>query len=191
MEICLKNNHEKEFKVLSVACGPAWEIQDFLKNSEYKHKVGLTLLDQDAEAINEAKKGIAKIETKQPFSVNFIQESVRVLLKTKEPSLNYGKFQFIYSMGLFDYLTQPVAQAIAQKLYSMLSPENGVLIIGNYHKKNESRIYMEYLLDWVLFYRDEESMIELTEDFPGKFKTEIGFEPSGCQMFLKITREGS
>lgn len=191
LESCLKENllQGDEFRILSLACGPAWEIQDFLKESEHKHKVSFVLLDQDSEAIDEAKSGIEKIKTDKPFSTHFIQESVRVLLKTKEPSLNYGKFQFIYSMGLFDYLTQPVAQAIIHKLYSMLSPNKGELIIGNYHKTNDSRIYMEYLLDWVLFYRDEEMMMDLVEDLPGKFSTKIGFEPSGCQMFLKIIKE--
>jgi hypothetical protein len=47
---------------------------------------------------------------------------------------------------------------------------------------------MEYIMDWVLYYRDEESMFELLEDIPKNFTSEVGFDDSGTQMFLRVEK---
>ena len=90
-------------------------------------------------------------------------------------------------MGLYDYLTDSVAKVLTEKLYSMLCP-GGILIIGNYHVENETRKYMEYIMDWVLYFRDEESMFELLEDIPKNFTSEVGIDDSGTQMFLRVEK---
>jgi extracellular factor (EF) 3-hydroxypalmitic acid methyl ester biosynthesis protein len=97
-----------------------------------------------------------------------------------------GRFDFIYSMGLFDYLTPPVARAVLARLYDLLAP-GGVLLVGNYHVRNPSRLYMEYWLDWRLFHRTEASFLELAEVLPAA-RREITFDATGCQMFLRLER---
>lgn len=183
----LSTSGKEDFKILSIACGPAWEMQDFLRESQFKYQAKVFLLDQDEEALGEAQKGINSIPTDKPFQVQFIKESVRTILKTGSPELKFGQYDFIYSMGLYDYLTDPVAKVLTEKLYSMLCP-GGILILGNYHVENETRKYMEYIMDWVLYYRDEESMFELLEDIPQGFSSEVGFDDSGTQMFLKVEK---
>ena len=37
-------------------------------------------------------------------------------------------------------------------------------------------------------YRDEESMFELLEDIPQGFTSEVGFDDSGTQMFLRVEK---
>ena len=66
-------------------------------------------------------------------------------------------------MGLFDYLTPPVARAVLEKLYQLLKP-GGELMIGNFHVSNPSKYYMEYWADWVLYYRTEEEFRDLPKD---------------------------
>jgi extracellular factor (EF) 3-hydroxypalmitic acid methyl ester biosynthesis protein len=183
----LSTSGKDDFKILSIACGPAWEMQDFLRESPYKHQAKIFLLDQDDEALGEAKSGIESIPTEKPFQIEFIKESVRTILKTGSPEIKFGQYDFIYSMGLYDYLTDSVAKVLTEKLYSMLCP-GGILILGNYHVENETRKYMEYIMDWVLYYRDEESMFELLEDLPQGFTSEVGFDDSGTQMFLRVEK---
>jgi extracellular factor (EF) 3-hydroxypalmitic acid methyl ester biosynthesis protein len=89
-------------------------------------------------------------------------------------------------MGMFDYLTPPVAKALLQKLYDLLQPR-GAIVVGNYHASNPSRYYMAYWLDWVLYYRTEAEMLELTAPLAGA-KSSILFDESGSQMFLKVER---
>lgn len=176
------------YKIMSVACGPAWEIRDFLESGENRFRMDLVLLDQDEEALEEARSGIEAIPVEKPIRVTYLRDSVRRLLKTANPSRVYGEFDLIYSLGLFDYLTAPVAKAVLMKLYSLAAP-GGHLIIGNYHVGNPTRIYMDYLMDWSLIYRDEESFRGLASDLTGMADLKIGFEETGSQMFLHVRKE--
>ncbi len=118
--------------------------------------------------------------------VVYLQESVRTMLTTRQLSSKWGHFRFIYSMGLFDYLTPPVAKAVLRNLYQLLQP-GGEMIIGNFHVSNPSKIYMEYWGDWVLYYRTEEEFLNLLKIEQGVEKS-VTFDDTGIQMFLRIKR---
>ena len=87
-------------------------------------------------------------------------------------------------MGLFDYLTPPVASAVLGKLYQLLKPD-GELVIGNFHVRNPSRYYMEYWLDWVLYYRNEDDFKNLIKKAPSADVT-VASDDTGVQMFLQV-----
>ena len=89
-------------------------------------------------------------------------------------------------MGLYDYLTVRVAQAVTEKLYNLLKP-GGELLIGNYHDGTETRLYMEYWLDWNLIYRTEEEMVKVAKKIPNA-NTKVEFEGSKSQMFLTVKK---
>ena len=149
-------------RLMSVACGPAYELSDLFLSAADAEKFHCTLLDQDSEALEEAGERIAIVEKKFDCKINstYLKDSVRTMIRTHDLHKIWGRFDFIYSMGLFDYLTQPVAKAVIEKIYSLLEP-GGYLLIGNYHYSNKSRWFMEYWLDWVLYYRSDEDMINL------------------------------
>jgi len=178
----------KKLKVLSVACGPAFELQDILLSPEDCEKYHFTLLDQDRHALYEAAHLIDQIERNlgAKAHVDYLNESVRTMLATSQLREKWGQFDFIYSMGLFDYLTPPVASAVLGKLYQILNP-GGTTLIGNFHVSNPSRCYMEYWLDWVLYYRTEEEFIDLLRDAQSA-EASVYFEDSGSQMFLQVEK---
>jgi hypothetical protein len=93
--------------------------------------------------------------------------SVRTVLQTARPAEQWGRFHLVYSMGLFDYLTDSTAAAVLQKLWDLVLP-GGELVVGNFHPKNESRVFMEYWADWVLWYRDEQDVLQLAGELPGR-----------------------
>ena len=176
------------FAILSVACGPARELQDFFVTDEDYQRLEVTLLDQDEEALAAARMMIDVLGQKKsrPLTVKWVNDSVRTLLRTRDLAGRLGRFDFIYTMGMFDYLTPPVAKALLAKLYDLLQPR-GMIVVGNYHASNPSRYYMAYWLDWVLYYRTEAEMLELTAPLPGARST-ISYDESGSQMFLKVER---
>ncbi len=184
-----KLHSNNKMKVLSVACGPAFELQDVITSPEDGDRFHFTLLDQDENALSEARSQIALIEKKlgRKIEVEFLNESVRTMLKTQELNKMWGSFDYVYSMGLFDYLTPPVAKAVIGKLYQVLNA-GGEMAIGNFHISNTSRYYMEYWLDWVLYYRTEHEFVDLLKNQP-LAETNILFEDTGCQMFLH-TKKG-
>jgi extracellular factor (EF) 3-hydroxypalmitic acid methyl ester biosynthesis protein len=178
----------EKLKVLSVACGPAFEMQDILLSSEDCDKYHFTLLDQDRQALYEAATLIGQIEKKldTKIYVDYLNESVRTMLASTPLREKWGRFDYIYSMGLFDYLTPPVASAVLGKLYEILRP-GGTMLIGNFHVSNPSRCYMEYWLDWVLYYRTEEEFADLLLNAESEEAT-VFFEDSGSQMFLQVEK---
>jgi len=180
----------EKLKVLSVACGPACELKDVLVAPEDCRHFHFTLLDQDRGALYEAAELIHEIESSlnTKIHVDYLNESVRTMLATPHLKNKWGQFHFIYSMGLFDYLTPPVAAAVLSKLYQLLKP-GGELVIGNFHISNPSRYYMEYWLDWVLYYRSEEDFRHLLRDAPDA-EIEVSFEDTGVQMFLQVRKKG-
>ncbi|OHD71962.1 MAG: hypothetical protein A2W19_02175 [Spirochaetes bacterium RBG_16_49_21] len=177
------------FRILSVASGPATELQDLLATADDFNKFSFTLFDQDTSALMEAARGIEQIEKMKnsKAKVTYLKDSVRTMLKTSKISEKWGQFHYIYSMGLFDYLTPPVAAVLLQKLYELLIP-GGQLFVGNYSVNNPSRYYMEYWCDWVLYYRTEEEFLNLLND--NTAKKSVYIEDSGSQMFLQIKKEG-
>jgi extracellular factor (EF) 3-hydroxypalmitic acid methyl ester biosynthesis protein len=187
----MKDHQQKEpgkkSRVLSVACGPAQEIQDILISHDDRKRYHFTLLDQDRTALYEAAKSVDETERGLggKIAVDYLNESVRTMLSTPRLISEWGQFHFIYSLGLFDYLTPPVAAAVVKKLYQLLTP-GGEMVIGNFHVSNPSKYYMAYWLDWVLYYRKQSDLKNLLRD--ASAKTDVFFDDTGVQMFLHVRK---
>jgi extracellular factor (EF) 3-hydroxypalmitic acid methyl ester biosynthesis protein len=181
-EFSIPNN--EIFRFMSVACGPAYELSDLFISVDDAKNFQCTLLDQDTEALEEAMGNIHNIEKVLNHEIQVVKlnDSVRTMLRTPDIHKMWGRFHLIYSMGLFDYLTQPVAKAVIESIYSMLEP-GGTMLVGNYHVQNFSRFFMEYWLDWVLYYRTEKDMTDLLCDTNAE-AVSVFFEEAGCQVFL-------
>jgi extracellular factor (EF) 3-hydroxypalmitic acid methyl ester biosynthesis protein len=176
------------YRVFSVASGAARELENIIITPADCQDYRITLLDQDPEALAEASNCIKRIENRFTATLehNFIFESVRTMLRIKDLKKEWGDFHFIYSMGLFDYLSPRVGKAVLEKLYTLLLP-GGTMVIGNYHESNPTKTYMDYWGDWVLYYRSEEDFLELTSELSAQ-NVKIIYEESGCQMFLILTK---
>ena len=180
--------HKGKIKVLSVGCGPAFELRDILKTPEDCRKYHFILFDQDATALSEAADLIRTIEDKMSArpKVDYVQGSVRFMLFSRQFGQKCGKFQYIYSLGLFDYLTCRVAKAVLDRLYRLLET-GGELVVGNYHVSNSSKYFMEYWGDWPILHRTEEEFRGLfTDESSGR--ASMIYDDTGIQMFLCIEK---
>jgi extracellular factor (EF) 3-hydroxypalmitic acid methyl ester biosynthesis protein len=178
----------KILKILSVACGPVCELENLIQSKEDILKIHLTLLDQDQLALEEAHRTIFQIEKKFGLKIKviYLQDSIRTIMRDKDWAERIGPFDFIYSMGLFDYLTTLVGKVLMTKLFNLLE-DNGNLLIGNFHYQNVSRRFLEYWHDWVLFYRNEQEMEELLDSTKAE-NVNVFFEETHCQMFLEARK---
>jgi extracellular factor (EF) 3-hydroxypalmitic acid methyl ester biosynthesis protein len=175
--------------VLSVGCGPAFELQNILKSPQDCVKYHFTLFDQDPIALSEAADVVKNIETtlSQSPAVDYVQGSVRTMIFSRKLKQKLGQFDYIYALGLFDYLTSRVAKAVLERLYQLLSP-GGELVIGNYHVSNPSRHYMGYWGDWFLIHRTEEELKSLFQHKTND-RVSILYDETGSQMFLQIQKQ--
>ena len=180
----LQLQQQEKLRILSVACGPAWEIKDILATKSDFERYHFTLMDQDDLALNEAHQFIDEIERKlgAKAQVDYVQASVRSMITNKVFKGDKGKFHFIYSMGLFDYLSTPVAMRVMERLYDLLSPQ-GYLVVGNFHVSNVSRNFMEYWGDWYLIHRTKDEIRNLLKSAHAEDVSVI-FENTGNQLFL-------
>lgn len=186
-----KSRGRKRIKILSVACGPAFELNDVLVSRKDCNQLSITLFDQDQYALMEAAKEIDAIERRLSarVDVTYLRESVRTMLFASELSEKWGQFDFVYSMGLFDYLTPPVARATVKKLLQLTVP-GGEIAVGNFHISNPSRYYMEYWLDWAIVYRNEHDMLDFVAD-EAVTDPRVVFDESGVQMILRAGKEST
>ncbi len=177
-------------KVLSVACGPARELAEVFRTADDCRRIAITLLDQDEEALDAARATVKRLEAERGAGIasRTVNDSVRTLLKEPDLPRRLGRYDFIYTMGMFDYLTPPVAKAVLARLYELLEP-GGVAAVGNYHVANRSRYYMAYWLDWILYYRTEEEMMGLAAGLPNARAT-VDLDDTRCQMFLRVEKPG-
>ena len=178
----------ERLKVLSVACGPAFELNRLLGTADDCVQYEFTLLDQDPLALLQVGNQIETIERRlgRKVKVQYLHESVRTMMSTRRMASRWGQFDLIYSMGLLDYLTAPVAKALITNLYKFLQP-GGEMIIGNCHTWNPIKVYMEYWGDWALFYRKENELLKMVQDLPDAQAT-VTVDDMDIQMLLRIKR---
>jgi hypothetical protein len=174
----------KVIKMLSVASGPAVELQTLLRDSRIGDELDLeiSLLDQDLESLKHAQGRLRALSRKSKIKINYINRSIKTVIMRGLDNINYD---LVYALGVFDYLSNPVAFATAKRLYEALEP-GGTLIIGNFDIKNPTRTTMELALDWNLIHRSEEELYNLFSPISPEIKIER--EKEAVNLFCVISK---
>lgn len=162
-------------RILSVASGHCRELDGSLLINGIRQPEYIAL-DQDRDAC-----ALAEREYGRPW-VRVIPAGIKSLLGNTS---DLGQFDFIYSAGLFDYLSDAVARALLERLCAMLRP-NGRLLIANFLPNCFGRGYLEGMMDWHLTYRTDRDLCALLPKSvsPGK-----AFEdPHGNVVYVEASR---
>lgn len=176
----------------SLACGPAREIVDFLHQVDPSEssKYSFILMDQDLDALLNAKRNISDVVLARGLKCEliFAPLSVRSVLEQTEEAqfLSSVKFDFLYTAGLYDYLTQPVAKALSMTLFESVKP-GGMFIVGNFHPDNPTKTISELVADWRLVHRGDEQMLDLVPDHLVATKN-LHFDDQKIDVFLETIK---
>ena len=120
-------------------------------------KVGSFLaLDQDQRSLDVIRADYGSLGI-EPRHV-----SVQDLLQGSRP---VHDADLIYALGLYDYLTDLIAQRLTAALFQMLAP-GGTLLIGNFMPGILEAGAMEAFMDWRLLYRTPEQLKSVSRDVP-------------------------
>jgi extracellular factor (EF) 3-hydroxypalmitic acid methyl ester biosynthesis protein len=175
-----KATSERPARILSVAAGPALEIQALLAvHDGLLERSHFVLLDQDPRALAHARRQINAV-TSDASNVEYLRCDIREVIKH---GLEQPRFDLIYSAGLFDYFSDRTARAAAARLAESLAL-GGSLVIGNFGPGGPSRALMELVLDWHLTYRSADRLKELYSTLGHPVHIEA--EPSGINLFAII-----
>ena len=179
----------KTARILNVGCGPAWEIQDFLKATQLSDQAEFTLIDFNEETLAHTGKKLmdAKCRFSRQTQIRTQQVSVYELLKrTQRNSPVTEKFDLIYCAGLFDYLAPDTCRALMELWFDSLSP-GGLMLIANMDDTKPFRNFIEFILDWQLIYRNSAEIFSLV---PKRCReaTRVIAEPTSVNLFLHIRK---
>jgi extracellular factor (EF) 3-hydroxypalmitic acid methyl ester biosynthesis protein len=182
-------DEQRIFTALTVACGPAIEVQRFIRNNPLSSQCALHLMDFNEETLEYVKKRTtAAVETSgHKPALKFIQKSVDDLLKNihLESEGFLPSYDMIYCAGLFDYFPDNVCRNLLQLYYRWLRP-GGLLVATNVHSNNPSKPMMEHLLEWYLIYRDEAGLAALApKESDGG---EVFADDTGVNIFLTVRK---
>jgi len=155
----------RTFSALSIGCGPAMEVQRFIRHSDYAQGARIALVDFNRETLDHAEERIrdAISDSGRDADVSFIRRSVHSLLKNAAIGFEQdfsACFDFVYCAGLFDYLSDKVCARLLRLFYSWTSP-TGRLLVTNMHERTLNRYLLEHQAEWFLIYRSEEQMLSM------------------------------
>lgn len=161
-------------RILSVASGSARELIELAEEGKIDKPLYFDCLDVEPEAFEYIKKSLEKIipENKKNLNIRFIQADFLDLIKGRDIHDLFKKYDFVYSSGLFDYLTGRMAKRLISYLFGLLD-NAAPLIVTNAKKDDYYRAYYEMLGGWKLIHRSEKEMLDLASEIKEKCFTEI------------------
>lgn len=176
-------------RVFNLACGPAVEVQRFLRECEESDLAEIDLLDFNAETLEYTRERIqeARMSAGRETPVRYFQRSVHQLLRaaTQGGEEEFTGYDVVYCAGLFDYLSQRVCKRLVELFCTMVRP-GGTVVVTNVAAANPRKAWMEYLMEWNLIYRGDAEMQDLVPEGLPVEKISILPDQTGVNLFLEI-----
>lgn len=182
----------KHLKVLTLGGGPCREWLELNANRRRKwceRKVKLTYLDQDEEATEFSR---CHLKSNRLLSaVEYRNESLLSFIRSPVWQSRYGKYDFVYILGVGDYLGNSfLTDVIVQGLN--LIQGSGRFVITQKDSIRFNFTFLNWFCDWSFVRRNKEEFSLLLQEAisksDGNFKYEIIREDTGQIMFGIITR---
>jgi SAM-dependent methyltransferase len=134
-------------EVLTIAAGHLREANRSVALKEGRLKRWVAL-DQDPLSVGSISRDFSGT------CIEAVDGSVRGILGGRH---DFGKFDFVYAAGLYDYLNDKVSIKLTQRCLNMLKP-NGVFLFANFATDIMVDGYMETFMNWALLLRSETDM---------------------------------
>ena len=184
-----KNRESRKARVLSLGCGPAQEVVEFLRTGDAP-EIGLTLVDQDQRSLAHVNWTLSKllVPRRAPMPAQYLHIGFKQLLAYGDVLDAIQQQDLIYTAGLFDYLSPRIAQRLAARLFEKLRP-GGVLAIGNFKRPNDATWSLEYWMDWPLIYRTKDEVLDIAGSIDRSYDREVATDGSGYTHVLLVHKK--
>ncbi len=146
--------------ILDIACGPCRELSDLGRNffaSEHMFHG----LDYDQEALDYAK-GKAVQSAIPEARIQFTKQNVLKMISAERNVAALGRFDLIYSVGLYDYLPDDLLVRVLVGTLAMLK-ENGRYVVAFKDCQRYDKTEYQWHVDWHFFQRTESECLSLLE----------------------------
>jgi extracellular factor (EF) 3-hydroxypalmitic acid methyl ester biosynthesis protein len=172
--------------VTSLAVGPGREIFDLL---DAHHSAPIRFFGID---IDDAALGFCADQARnraiEKGKLNLFQDNL-IKLSLGRGRVTIPKQDFIYSMGLIDYLEDRLVLLLINWAFEQLSP-GGTLALGNFATGNPYKAFMDHIVEWVLIHRTPDQIRELfAQSKFGNANVRLDTDPTGIQLFAYCLKE--
>lgn len=166
-------------RVVSIACGHLREASQSQAVREGRVS-DFVAFDQDERSLEVVAKNTAG------QNVRPVRGTVRSLLSGK---VQFTDVDFVYSAGLFDYLSASTAARLTRRMFEMLRP-GGRLLVANFAHEAPEAGYMELFMDWWLTYRDEQAVADFSAEVDAATirAKRLFRDPPGAVIYLELVR---
>lgn len=166
-------------EILSIACGHLREVE--LSAAAAAGSIGrFVALDQDEESLGVIEESYAAL------GVEAKKGTVRNIIARK---IAFQNLDYVYAAGLFDYLADPIAMRLVERMFGFLRP-GGRMLIANFTPAGPDVGYMETFMDWWLILRTGEQMRGLFGSLPGREVASIDIfeDEAGTIVYAAATK---
>lgn len=155
--ICRAEKHS--LRILNLACGGCRELRESIPMFEQCGKeVSFVLVDQDNNAIDFSESKLIKLPAN--IHVDFIVLDVLSYLKLSSHAAL--PFDFIYNIGLADYLPDSVLGPLLKRSFNILS-QHGELLIAHKNIRSIPAPVADWMCDWKFIPRSKKDLKKLIE----------------------------
>lgn len=182
---------KKRARVLNIGCGPAREIQDFMRESALSNEADFTLVDFNQETLEHASGKLNELihSLGRHPKIETLNMSVNQLLRRAVRQGSFGmdgNYDLIYCAGLFDYLSDDTCRELVNLFHHNLRPD-GLVVVANMDDSKPFRNFIEFVLDWQLIYRQADAIKRFAPE--GALDgTRVVAEPSAVNLFLHVRK---
>ncbi len=166
-------------RVMSVACGHIREaeLSTAIRDGRVQRLVGL---DADPRSIATIRQRLGEPPWLELHPADIVQLISR--------SVGGGDFDLVYSLGLYDYLPDPIAARLTAALFKRLVP-GGKLVVANFMPHLPGIGYMETYMDWMLIYRTCDQLASLVEGIDSQNAlVQTSVDMTGNIAYLEIVK---
>lgn len=189
VERCLATDSQRPFRVVSIGCGPAIELELAAQalHAVRPDQLQCTLLELDDDALVHARQRLAAWLAAEQV-VTLRENLYRLPDKPRAANLLEGA-DFLCCAGLFDYLPNEPAKKMLNFFWQRLAP-GGMLMVGNFAPHNPTRAYMEWLGNWYLLYRTADDLANLARSAGvPEANFNVFAERLGIDLFIEAYRD--
>lgn len=179
-------------RILSIGCGPAREVHDFIAQSELSSHAHFTLLDVNQETLVHAERLLRHKQREHGRAISFecIRKSVQQLLRDAVRANGLAlraSYDFIYCAGLLDYLADSTCKRLMTLCHQSLTAK-GLLLATSVSPCCPNRGSLELILDWHLVYRGAREMSALCPEGLEEDAAQINSDESGVNVLLEMRK---
>lgn len=188
----IENWPASDVNVFNIACGACREIREIFEENlinDCKKNISFLLVDQDGAALNYAQSQLAKFSSSK-LSFSYLSENVAKFYEKKDEFRQlFRSKDFIYSIGLADYLPDSILYPLVNFSLSLLN-KGGRFILAHKNVEQFGSPASDWFCNWNFIPREIDDVVAKVKEFSftSEFQLETFFDENQMVYYLDFLK---